>query len=99
MLFQCHFLECQQGEAICTYTDLKVRMLYGEMGVDYWNAKVWEKELDEYEVKTTRLGHLFFSFNLLHFWTLESHYGLRLIASCFTRMLVEIAMDMLFLKL
>lgn len=31
-------------------TDLKVGMYWGEMGVDFWNAATWKKEIDKHEV-------------------------------------------------
>ncbi|MED6160030.1 hypothetical protein PIB30_047647 [Stylosanthes scabra] len=43
-------LVTQQAEAVKTHTDLKVGMYWGEMGVDYWDAAAWKKEIDEHEV-------------------------------------------------
>ncbi|KAF8378092.1 hypothetical protein HHK36_029428 [Tetracentron sinense] len=43
-------LVTQQAEAIEMHTDLKVGKYWGEMGVDYWDAATWKKELDKYEV-------------------------------------------------
>ncbi|QHO06443.1 hypothetical protein HN51_065296 [Arachis hypogaea] len=43
-------LVTQQAEAVKTHTDLKVGMYWGDMGVDYWDAATWKKEIDEHEV-------------------------------------------------
>lgn len=32
------------------HTDLKVGMYWGEMGVDFWDASTWKKEIDKHEV-------------------------------------------------
>lgn len=31
-------------------TDLNVGMYWGDMGVDFWNAELWKKEIDKHEV-------------------------------------------------
>ncbi|GAB2276326.1 Endoribonuclease Dicer 3a [Dionaea muscipula] len=40
----------QQYEVIKIHTDLRVRQIYGEMGVDEWNAQCWEKEINDHQV-------------------------------------------------
>ncbi|KAI3470366.1 hypothetical protein Pfo_027029 [Paulownia fortunei] len=40
----------QQGEAVATYTDLKVGKYYGELGVDYWDAATWKHQTEKHEV-------------------------------------------------
>uniref|UniRef100_A0A803L442 Uncharacterized protein n=1 Tax=Chenopodium quinoa TaxID=63459 RepID=A0A803L442_CHEQI len=40
----------QQAEVIELHTDLKVGKYWGDMGVDFWDAAIWQKQLDEYEV-------------------------------------------------
>ncbi|KAJ6768224.1 ENDORIBONUCLEASE DICER-like protein 1 [Salix koriyanagi] len=40
----------QQAEALEMHTDLKVGMYWGEMGVDFWDASTWKKEIDKHEV-------------------------------------------------
>lgn len=32
------------------HTDLKVGKYWGEMGVDFWDAATWQKQLEEHEV-------------------------------------------------
>jgi len=32
------------------HTDLKVGAYYGDMGVDFWDAAVWKKEMEMHEV-------------------------------------------------
>ncbi|XP_048324502.2 endoribonuclease Dicer homolog 2 isoform X1 [Ziziphus jujuba] len=43
-------LVSQQGEAVKMNTDLNVGMYWGDMGVDFWNAELWKKEIDKHEV-------------------------------------------------
>ncbi|KAL2941463.1 Endoribonuclease Dicer-like protein 2 [Bienertia sinuspersici] len=43
-------LVTQQAEVIKMHTDLKVGKYWGDMGVDFWDAATWQKELDEHEV-------------------------------------------------
>ncbi|XP_019419125.1 PREDICTED: endoribonuclease Dicer homolog 2-like isoform X2 [Lupinus angustifolius] len=43
-------LVSQQAESVKALTDLKVGMYWGEMGVDYWDAGTWKKEIEKYEV-------------------------------------------------
>ncbi|KAJ4968818.1 hypothetical protein NE237_015519 [Protea cynaroides] len=40
----------QQAKVVERHTDLKVGKYWGEMGVDYWDAATWMKELDKYEL-------------------------------------------------
>lgn len=40
----------QQAGAVEMHTDLKVGMYWGEMGVDFWNAATWKKEIEKHEV-------------------------------------------------
>ncbi|KAH9670561.1 Endoribonuclease Dicer [Citrus sinensis] len=40
----------QQAEAIKKHTDLKVGMYWGDMGIDYWDAATWKKEMNKHEV-------------------------------------------------
>ncbi|CAL0301024.1 unnamed protein product [Lupinus luteus] len=42
-------LVSQQAESVKALTDLKVGMYWGEMGVDYWDAGTWKKEIEKYE--------------------------------------------------
>ncbi|KAH9670562.1 Endoribonuclease Dicer [Citrus sinensis] len=39
----------QQAEAIKKHTDLKVGMYWGDMGIDYWDAATWKKEMNKHE--------------------------------------------------
>uniref|UniRef100_A0A5B7CE62 Uncharacterized protein n=1 Tax=Davidia involucrata TaxID=16924 RepID=A0A5B7CE62_DAVIN len=39
----------QQFEVIKVHTNLKVEEYYGAKGVDEWNAKCWEKEINEHD--------------------------------------------------
>lgn len=43
-------LVAQQGDALIMHTDLKVGKYWGEMGVDYWDAATWQKQVDDHEV-------------------------------------------------
>ncbi|RAL54473.1 hypothetical protein DM860_001601 [Cuscuta australis] len=43
-------LVTQQGEAIRKHTDLKVGKYWGEMGVDFWDACMWSREVGRHEV-------------------------------------------------
>ncbi|RAL54301.1 hypothetical protein DM860_001429 [Cuscuta australis] len=43
-------LVTQQGEAIKKHTDLKVGKYWGEMGVDFWDANIWNRQVELYEV-------------------------------------------------
>ncbi|XP_019181512.1 PREDICTED: endoribonuclease Dicer homolog 2-like [Ipomoea nil] len=43
-------LVTQQGEAIRKHTDLKIGKYWGEMGVDYWDAKMWVQQVQNFEV-------------------------------------------------
>ncbi|KAF8027787.1 hypothetical protein BT93_E0647 [Corymbia citriodora subsp. variegata] len=65
-------LVSQQAEAIKMHTDLKVGVYWGDMGVDYWDAAMWQKQLDCYEVLVmtpaillTCLRHSFFKLDLI----------------------------------
>lgn len=40
----------QQFEVIKVQTDFQVGEYYGAKGVDEWNAKSWEKEINEHDV-------------------------------------------------
>ncbi|GAB4854001.1 helicase [Ancistrocladus abbreviatus] len=40
----------QQYEVIKIHTDLRVKEIYGALGVDEWNAQCWEKEIKDYHV-------------------------------------------------
>ncbi|XP_058102614.1 endoribonuclease Dicer homolog 2 [Magnolia sinica] len=40
----------QQAEVVEMHTDLKVGRFWGEMGVDFWDAKTWHEHLEKYEV-------------------------------------------------
>ncbi|CAI9755614.1 unnamed protein product [Fraxinus pennsylvanica] len=40
----------QQYEEIKSHTELEVEEYYGAKGVDVWNVKTWEKEVDEHDV-------------------------------------------------
>lgn len=35
------------------HTDLKVGKYWGEMGVDYWDAATWQRQVDAHEVCMT----------------------------------------------
>ncbi|XP_060186301.1 endoribonuclease Dicer homolog 2-like isoform X1 [Lycium barbarum] len=43
-------LVTQQGDSISMHTDLKVGTYWGEMGVDYWKAAMWQQEVEDHEV-------------------------------------------------
>nr|GMD70111.1 endoribonuclease Dicer homolog 2-like [Ipomoea batatas] len=43
-------LVTQQGEAIRKHTDLRIGKYWGEMGVDYWDAKMWMQQVQNFEV-------------------------------------------------
>ncbi|CAO2832596.1 unnamed protein product [Amaranthus hypochondriacus] len=43
-------LVTQQADVIEMHTDLKVGKYWGEMGVDFWDAATWQKQLEEHEV-------------------------------------------------
>lgn len=43
-------LVTQQAEVIKMHTDLKVGKYWGDMGVDFWDADTWNKELEKHEV-------------------------------------------------
>ena len=43
-------LASQQAKVIAKHTDLKVKHYVGEMGVDFWNKTVWQKEFNENNV-------------------------------------------------
>ncbi|KAJ7383935.1 Endoribonuclease Dicer [Desmophyllum pertusum] len=43
-------LASQQAKVIGDHTDLKVKHYVGEMGVDFWDKSVWEKEFNEFNV-------------------------------------------------
>ncbi|PKA63342.1 Endoribonuclease Dicer like 3a [Apostasia shenzhenica] len=43
-------LVTQQYEVIKTQTDCKAVCYYGEMGIEEWDAKCWEKEISTYQV-------------------------------------------------
>ncbi|XP_077209764.1 endoribonuclease Dicer homolog 2-like isoform X2 [Tasmannia lanceolata] len=65
-------LVTQQAESLEMHTDLKVRKLYGAMGVDYWDATTWKKELEKYEVFVMtaqilldNLRHCFFMLDMI----------------------------------
>ncbi|KAJ6429335.1 hypothetical protein OIU84_020879 [Salix udensis] len=62
----------QQAEALEMHTDLKVGMYWGEMGVDFWDASTWKKEIDKHEVLVMTpqillngLRHSFFKLDLI----------------------------------
>lgn len=52
----------QQFEVIKANTELQVEEYYGAKGVDDWNAKSWEKEVNENDVSC------FLTVQLLLFW-------------------------------
>ncbi|XP_056160072.1 endoribonuclease Dicer homolog 2 isoform X3 [Syzygium oleosum] len=65
-------LVSQQAEAIKMHTDLKVQTYWGEMGVDFWDAAMWQRQLDSYEVLVMTpaillhcLRHSFFKLDLI----------------------------------
>ncbi|KAL8524518.1 hypothetical protein ACS0TY_014197 [Phlomoides rotata] len=39
----------QQHDVVKTYTDLKTGQYYGDLGVDFWNAAIWNSQMNEYE--------------------------------------------------
>ncbi|KAK4359766.1 hypothetical protein RND71_021995 [Anisodus tanguticus] len=43
-------LVTQQGDSVSMHTDLKVGKYWGEMGVDYWDAATWQRQVDDHEV-------------------------------------------------
>lgn len=43
-------LVTQQGDALAMHTDLEVGKYWGEMGVDYWDAATWQRQVDDHEV-------------------------------------------------
>lgn len=45
-----YYLYYQQADAIKMHTDLKVGMYWGDMGVDFWDAKMWKQQIEEFEV-------------------------------------------------
>ncbi|KAJ6726834.1 DICER-RELATED [Salix purpurea] len=62
----------QQAEALEMHTDLKVGMYWGEMGVDFWDASTWKKEIDKHEVLVMTpqillngLRHSFFKLDMI----------------------------------
>nr|AXY97465.1 Dicer-like 2 [Populus tomentosa] len=62
----------QQAGAVEMHTDLKVGMYWGEMGVDFWNAATWKKEIEKHEVLVMTpqillngLRHSFFKLDLI----------------------------------
>ncbi|XP_019186542.1 PREDICTED: endoribonuclease Dicer homolog 2-like [Ipomoea nil] len=40
----------QQAEAIKRHMDLRIGQYWGEMGVDYWDAKIWMHQVQNFEV-------------------------------------------------
>ncbi|KAL7001833.1 hypothetical protein U1Q18_002981 [Sarracenia purpurea var. burkii] len=62
----------QQFEVIKVHTNLQVEEYYGAKGVDEWNAKCWEKEINEHDVLVMTpqilldaLRKAFFSFEMI----------------------------------
>ena len=44
------FLFVQQAGVLSTNTPLEVRCITGELGVDAWDAKVWNLEFEKHDV-------------------------------------------------
>ncbi|KAH9328959.1 hypothetical protein KI387_001067, partial [Taxus chinensis] len=62
----------QQADVLEMHTDLKVGRYCGEMGVDFWDRKKWEAELNTHEVFVMtpqifldNLRHCFFQFEMV----------------------------------
>ncbi|KAL5998516.1 hypothetical protein ACLOJK_009459 [Asimina triloba] len=53
-------LVSQQAKVLELHTDLKVGKFWGDMGVDFWDAKTWTGQLDEFEILLDNLRHSFF---------------------------------------
>lgn len=54
------------------HTDLKVGKYWGEMGVDYWDAATWQRQVDAHEVLVmtpaillAALRHSFIQINMI----------------------------------
>ncbi|GMP83972.1 hypothetical protein CsSME_00037691 [Camellia sinensis var. sinensis] len=56
----------QQFEVMKVHTNLRVEEYYGAKGVDEWNAKSWEKEINDHDVSWI-LQHLLMLFLLSTF--------------------------------
>ncbi|GLT60476.1 hypothetical protein SLA2020_332400 [Shorea laevis] len=62
----------QQAQALRMHTDLSVGEYWGEMGVDYWDAATWKREINKHEVLVMTpailllgLRHSFFKINMI----------------------------------
>ncbi|KAF2286426.1 hypothetical protein GH714_016865 [Hevea brasiliensis] len=62
----------QQAEAVEMHTDFNVGQLYGEKGVDCWDAAIWKQHLEKHEVLVMTpqilldgLKHSFFKLDLI----------------------------------
>ncbi|XP_050384255.1 endoribonuclease Dicer homolog 2 [Argentina anserina] len=62
----------QQADAIKMHTDLKVGMYWGDMGVDFWDIKMWKEQIEKYEVLVmtpqillNNLRHSFFKLSMI----------------------------------
>lgn len=65
-------LVTQQAQVVRTHTDLIVGQYWGEMGIDYWRAADWEKEIEKHEVLVmtpaillASLRHSFLKMNMI----------------------------------
>ncbi|TMW86618.1 hypothetical protein EJD97_021111 [Solanum chilense] len=65
-------LVTQQGDSLMMHTDLKVGKYWGEMGVDYWDAATWQRQVDAHEVLVmtpaillAALRHSFIQINMI----------------------------------
>lgn len=40
------------------HTDLNVGVYWGDMGVDFWDAEMWKKEVERHEVGAFKLFYI-----------------------------------------
>ncbi|GKV45609.1 hypothetical protein SLEP1_g52673 [Rubroshorea leprosula] len=62
----------QQAQVVRMHTDLSVGEYWGELGVDFWDAATWQREIDKHEVLVMTpaillrgLRHSFFKINMI----------------------------------
>ncbi|PFX27170.1 Endoribonuclease Dicer [Stylophora pistillata] len=73
-------LASQQAKAIAKHTDLKVKHYVGEMGVDFWDKPIWEKEFNTCNV-LVMTAQIFLDL-LLHSYILLSQVNLLIFDEC-----------------